>query len=148
SSNNQNPKRYERDPIYPQQLIQDLLTTASCKMYAQTEGLLLTAVKEPDQHCDLAVSEAELLITSLRGSLSTIPPDTNWPALTTLAETHGVLLLVQETFIDMGINISSGTFQLAVADCRASAEKLVTELELLLAAFAQHGIDVIPLKGP
>jgi hypothetical protein len=108
---------------------------------------ILTAVRESDEHNDVAIPEAELLIASLRDSLSAAPRCADWPALATLAETHGVLPLVHRALSAAGTEIPDD-FQRAVVNSRQSSEMLAAQLEQLLAGFAQHGIDVIPLKGP
>jgi hypothetical protein len=88
-----------------------------------------------------------LLIASLRGSLSAAPRCADWAARAALAEIHGVLPLVHRALHTAGTKIPAD-FQHTVAKSRLSTETLVAELEQLLAAFAEHGIDVIPLKGP
>ena len=108
---------------------------------------ILTAVRESDEHNDIAIPEAELLIASLRGTLSAAPQCADWAALATLAETHGVLPLVYRALTAVRAEIPPD-FQRAVASSRISTEMLAAELEQLLAGFTQHGIDVVPLKGP
>ncbi len=118
-------------------------------MYPRIEGaFILTAVTESDEHIDLVFPEAELLIACLRGSLSAAPGCADWRALATLAETHGVLPLVHRALMAAGAEIPDDHFQRALVNSRLSTEMLAAELEQLLASFAQHGIDVIPLKGP
>ncbi len=94
-----------------------------------------------------AISEAELLLHCLRGSLLSPPPDTNWPALLTLAENHSVLPFIHRALAANGAQMPD-SFLSAVRDCIASTEMLALELERLLDGFAQHGIEVVPLKGP
>ena len=61
-------------------------------MYARcVEVFGPTEVREHDQR-EHGLREAELLINTLRGSLSMIPLDVDWPEFTALAQTHGVLL--------------------------------------------------------
>jgi hypothetical protein len=118
-------------------------------MYPRIEGaFILTAVTESGGHIDLVVPEAELLIACLQGALSAAPRSTDWRVLEALAETHGVLPLVHRALTATGADTPDDHFQRAVSNSQLSTETLAVELEQLLASFAQHGIDVIPLKGP
>ena len=118
-------------------------------MYPRIEGaFILTAVTESGGHIDLVVPEAELLIACLQGALSAAPRCTDWRVLEALAETHGVLPLVHRALTATGADTPDDHFQRAVSNSQLSTETLAVELEQLLASFAQHGIDVIPLKGP
>lgn len=91
--------------------------------------------------------EAALLITCLRGLPFNLPEDTNWRALQALAQENGVLLLVYEPLLAVGADMPA-FFRDAARECRAAAESLGVALEALLQEFAEHGIEVLPLKGP
>jgi Uncharacterised nucleotidyltransferase len=91
--------------------------------------------------------EAALLIRCLRGLPLVVPPDTNWLALSGMAEENGVLAVVHELLLGMGTEMPE-SFVATAQKSRISAERLVTELEALLRRFAERGIDVLPLKGP
>jgi hypothetical protein len=91
--------------------------------------------------------EAALLITCLRGSPFLIPPDMDWPALLSLASENGVLLLLYQSLLENNATLPE-SFAAAADECRLTAESLASVLENLLNHFAEHGIDVLPLKGP
>jgi len=93
------------------------------------------------------ISSAELLILCLRGLPLDPSSYTNWHELLTLAEKHGVLPLIYQKLSECDIT-PPGFFLDAVVKSRAAAETLATELEALLANFAHHGIEIMPLKGP
>lgn len=97
---------------------------------------------------EVAIPEAELLIACLRGTVSSIPRDTDWRALIGLSETHGVLPLVYRALTASGMEIPDEYFRDVILNIHSSIEKLAEELEHLLAEFAGRGIEVIPLKGP
>ena len=92
-------------------------------------------------------AEAALLITCLRELPFDIPEDTNWGTLLGLAEQNGVLLLVYRTLLASGADMPV-FFRDAARECRAVAESLGATLEALLQGFAEHRIEVLPLKGP
>jgi hypothetical protein len=104
-----------------------------------------TAHEQEPSH-DVA-SEAALLILCLRGVPLDIPAGIDWQALQALAEQNGVLLPVYSRLMDLGANVPE-SLQQAVLAARASAEAMAAELERLLRAFQQRGIEVLPLKGP
>jgi Uncharacterised nucleotidyltransferase len=91
--------------------------------------------------------EAALLITCLRGLPFIVPQDTDWQALLDLANDNGVLLLVHRSLIETGVDLPD-FFKASVRNCREIAERFAAELEGLLQQFAEHRIDVLPLKGP
>jgi hypothetical protein len=95
----------------------------------------------------LPPDEATLLITCLRGLPFVVPPDTDWRALLSLAETHGVLPLVHQSLLDRSIEIPD-FFAAAVRESRKAAGIFAAELESLLKEFAERGIEVLALKGP
>jgi hypothetical protein len=118
-------------------------------MYPRIEEMnALPVASECDRTADSATPEAELIIACLRSSLSEVPPDTDWHALATLSEIHGVLPLVHRSLADVEREITDRYFQSAVVNSRISAERMAAELEQLLSIFAEHDIEVIPLKGP
>jgi hypothetical protein len=104
-------------------------------------------MKHPDASSEAAIPEAALLIECLRGSPLTLPPDTDWHALLALAENHGVLHLTHRALVENGVEIPE-VLLTAIRNRRSSIEVLAAQLEQLLAGFAQHSIEVIPLKGP
>jgi Uncharacterised nucleotidyltransferase len=106
-----------------------------------------TTIGHPGANNGEPIAEAQLLIACLRGSPLDLPGDTDWRALVTLAEVHGVLPLVHGALVENGAKIPE-FFLNAVRDSQAFTEILAAELERLLASFAQHRIEVIPLKGP
>ena len=93
-----------------------------------------------------AIPEAELLIECLRRSPLSAPRDIDWPTLLALCENHNVLPLVHRALVANGADLLE-SFLHAVHHSQCSAERLAAELELLLASFAQHRIEVIRLKG-
>jgi putative nucleotidyltransferase-like protein len=102
---------------------------------------------DPIAHTEETQPEAELLILCLRGFPFSVPVSIDWLALLRLAEKHSVLPLTSEALIANGAEIPA-FFQRAVEESRATTTLLAVELEHLLAKFAQHKIEVIPLKGP
>jgi hypothetical protein len=119
-------------------------------MYAHVKRAFMQSTLE---HCGdsslSAIPEAELLIECLRESPLSVSAqrDIDWPALLTLSETHTVLPLVYRALAASGAEIPQ-SFLGAILDSQRSSERLAAELEFLLAVFAQHHIEVIPLKGP
>jgi hypothetical protein len=91
--------------------------------------------------------EAALLILCLRGVVSDIPAEIDWLAFRRLAEENGVLLPVHHQLMKMDARMPL-SFQQAVSAQRAAAEGMAAELESLLKVFQEHGVDVLPLKGP
>lgn len=91
--------------------------------------------------------EAALLILCLRGVATDIPAEIDWLAFQRLAEENGVLLPAHRELRKIGAQMPA-SFQLAVSAQRAAAEGMAAELEALLKVFQEHGIDVLPLKGP
>lgn len=91
--------------------------------------------------------EAELLILCLRGVAVETPVGIDWLAFQKLAEENGVLLPVHRQLMKTGAEVP-GSFLRAVSAQRATAERMAVDLELLLKAFQERGIEVIPLKGP
>jgi hypothetical protein len=106
-----------------------------------------TTLEHSDSISPTALPEAALLIECLHESPLSAPPNIDWSMLLTLCENHGVLPLVHRALAANGTEIPQ-TFLDAVHNSRCSTERLVVELELLLASFAQHRVDVMPLKGP
>ncbi len=102
---------------------------------------------DPIAHTEETLPEAELLILCLRGSPFSVPVSVDWLALLRLAEKHGVLPLMNQALIANGAEVPA-FFLRAVEKSRAATMLLAVELEHLLAKFAQHKIEVIPLKGP
>jgi hypothetical protein len=90
---------------------------------------------------------AELLIECLRGSPLALRRDTDWGALLSLAEVHGVLPLTHRALVENGLEVPE-FFLNAVRNSQSSTEVLAAHLEQLLASFSECGIEVIPLKGP
>ncbi len=101
----------------------------------------------PIAHNEETLSEAELLILCLRGSPFSVPVSIDWLALLRLAEKHSVLPLMSEALIANGAEMPAFFLQ-AVDGSRTGTMLLAVELEHLLAKFAGHKIEVIPLKGP
>jgi hypothetical protein len=99
------------------------------------------------QNASHPVDEAALLITCLRGLPFNLPDDTNWKALLALAQENGVLLLVYRLLF-ASRDYMPGFFRDAAQECQAAAESLAAALETLLQDFTEHGIEVLPLKGP
>jgi len=99
------------------------------------------------QNASHPVDEAALLITCLRELPFNLPDDINWRALLTLAQENGVLLLVYRLLFASGAHMP-GFFRDAAQECQAVAESLAAALETLLQDFTEHGIEVLPLKGP
>jgi hypothetical protein len=95
----------------------------------------------------LAMDEAALLITCLRGLPFTVPQDMNWNSLLVLAEENGVLLLLYQALIEKDIPMPDSFIAAAVVS-RTFAQRMAGELEELLQQFAEQQIDVLPLKGP
>lgn len=91
--------------------------------------------------------EITLLILCLRGEVSDIPAEIDWLALQRLAEENGVLLPAHRWLMELGADLPD-SFQRAISAARAAAEGLASELEVLLKALQERGIEVIPLKGP
>lgn len=91
--------------------------------------------------------EAALLITCLRGLPFDVPHDTDWRELLCLAEENGVLLLLHQELLGKGVEMPAG-FTAGAQERRNHSEKVAAELERHLQQFAEHGIEVIPLKGP
>lgn len=102
---------------------------------------------DPVAHTEETLSEAELLILCLRGSPFSVPVSIDWLALLRLAEKHSILPLMSKALIANGVEMPA-FFLRAVEESRAATTLLAVELEDLLAKFAQHKIEVIPLKGP
>jgi hypothetical protein len=90
---------------------------------------------------------AALLITSLRGVPFAVPENTDWERLLDLAQANGVLLHALPPLLENGAEVP-GFFTNAARQSRVSAQRHATELEILLSGFAQHSIEVLPLKGP
>jgi Uncharacterised nucleotidyltransferase len=101
----------------------------------------------PIAHTEETLPEAELLILCLCGSPFSVPASVDWLALLKLAEKHSVLPLMNEALIANGAAMPA-FFLRAVEESRAATTLLAVELEHLLAKFAQHKIEVMPLKGP
>ena len=91
--------------------------------------------------------EAALLITCFRDMPIVVAHDTDWQTLARMARENGVLPLVHQTLAETGSEMPE-CFQVAARSSRNAAETLASELELLLQCFAEHGIEVLPLKGP
>lgn len=106
-----------------------------------------TTLEHSDSNSPAAFPEAALLIACLHECQLSAPSDIDWPVLLTLCKNHGVLPLVYRALAANGTEIPQ-TFLDAVHDSHRSTERLAVELELLLASFAQHRVEVIPLKGP
>jgi hypothetical protein len=106
-----------------------------------------TTLEHSGSNSAAALPEVALLIGCLRESPLSASPDIDWPMLLTLCENHRVLPLVHRALAANGAEIPQ-TFLDAVHDSQCSTERLAVELELLLTSFAQHRIEVIPLKGP
>lgn len=102
---------------------------------------------DPKHGPSLAMDEAALLITCLRGLPFVIPQDMNWTALLTLAEENGVLLLLHQTLLETGIAMPA-PFTTVAAECQAFAELAAADLEELLQHFSEQNIEVMSLKGP
>jgi hypothetical protein len=77
-----------------------------------------------------------------------IPTNLNWPALLTLAEQHAVLALVYPHLAPHAPIEITAAITAAWKSSWFHAHLLASELESLLAAFAQAGIEVMPIKGP
>lgn len=91
--------------------------------------------------------EAALLIACLRDPQFIVPQDTDWHALLELAAAHGVLLLVNQAFLEYDTAVPSFVAA-AVREHMDGAKKLAAALEDLLKQFAARSIEVLPLKGP
>lgn len=91
--------------------------------------------------------EAALLILCLRRVKLDIPTEIDWAALQHLAEENGVLIPLHHRLTELNADVP-GSFQQAVSAVRAAAEGMAAELESLLKAFREFGIEVLPLKGP
>lgn len=104
-----------------------------------------TAPRRPFPH--EPADEAALLITCLRGLPYLVPEDLDWRVLLGLARENGVLLLLQQSLLAAGADIPE-FFQEAARECRAFAEWLADELEVLLRDLWDLRIEVSPLKGP
>lgn len=102
--------------------------------------------EDDDAQHDTASAPA-LLITCLRGAPFVISPDTDWQALLSLAEAHGVSLVLAQIFHEKQIE-TPAFFTAAVRERTAVTEALASELENLLNQFAERQIEVLPLKGP
>ena len=109
--------------------------------------LLNESAERLRQKASHPVDEAALLITCLRGLPFDLPDDTDWRALLALAQENGVLLLVYRSLRASGAHMS-GFFEDVARECQAVAESLAATLEALLQDFTEHGIEVLPLKGP
>lgn len=101
---------------------------------------------DPSQNSEPLLA-AELLVHCLRGSQLAVAPNTDWQELLRLAEKHGVLPLIHRTLSTHEIDMPDFFIRAAIA-CRAAIETLSENLACILAGFAQHGIAVMPLKGP
>ncbi len=88
--------------------------------------------------------EAEFLLASLGQGGVSAPAGLDWDALLLLAESHGVLPLLQASRPSQ-LPVS---FVNRVRDRCALSLSLTRELEGLLEQFERHKIDVMPLKGP
>ncbi len=91
--------------------------------------------------------EAALLILCLRGVAVDTPAGIDWLAYQRLAEENGVLLPVHQQLKEMSAEMPV-SFRRVVSAQRAAAEEMAAELESLLKVFQEHGIEVLPLKGP
>jgi hypothetical protein len=88
--------------------------------------------------------EADFLLASLRQRGVPVPPALDWNALLLLAESHGVLPLLQVSQPGQ----LPATFADRVRDRCAYSLSLSCELEDLLEQFEKYKIEVMPLKGP
>jgi hypothetical protein len=88
--------------------------------------------------------EADFLLASLRQRGVSAPPALDWDALLLLAESHGVLPLLQVSQ-QAQLPVTFGT---RVRERCALSLSLTRELEDLLEQFEKHKIEVMPLKGP
>jgi len=91
--------------------------------------------------------ETALLILCLRGVAVETPAGIDWLAFQKLAEENGVLLPVHRQLTKTSAEMS-GSFQRAVSAQRAAAERMAADLESLLKALHERGIELLPLKGP
>ena len=91
--------------------------------------------------------EAALLIDLASGGVSMPAPGADWAVLGSLAKENGVLAHVYRALLQSGAEIPE-SFAQAAREENAAATSLAEELCTLLALFAQHAIDVLPLKGP
>jgi hypothetical protein len=110
-------------------------------------GVPATEIQSASTEPGPAPDEAALLITCLRGLSFTVPNDTNWDTLLRLALNHGVLPIVYKSLLESGVEMPA-FFADAARESRISAEDRASELEHLLADFAEQDIEVLPLKGP
>jgi hypothetical protein len=88
--------------------------------------------------------EAEFLLATLRQTGAGVPSTLDKPALLQLAESHGVFMLFCHAF---PAELPEDFASQARSQWAASA-RLANELKALLQEFSQHGIAVLPLKGP
>jgi len=88
--------------------------------------------------------EAAFLLDVLRNTAVDTPPSIDWNRLLLLAETHGVLPVFCSNYPGILSELIIKSFR---RDWASSAF-LAGELELILALFSRHDIDVLPLKGP
>jgi hypothetical protein len=109
---------------------------------------LVTAPKEiAVQPPHVFAFEAALLILCLRGAALEVPTGIDWAVLQRLAEENGVLLPVHQRLTELDVE-TPASFQRAVSIARAAAEGMAAELESLLKALRERGVEVLPLKGP
>jgi Uncharacterised nucleotidyltransferase len=92
-------------------------------------------------------AEVALLITSLRGLPFDVPRDTDWNVLLQLATANGVLSLLHQSLSEKAVAMPE-SFTAAARESRDTAETFAAGLKDLLQHFAEHAIEVIPLKGP
>lgn len=91
--------------------------------------------------------EAALLILCLRGAAVEVPEAIDWRSLRSLAEENGVLLPLDNRLTELGTCLPD-SFHLAALAARAAADSMAAQLEFLLGAFHERGIETLPLKGP
>jgi len=91
--------------------------------------------------------EAALLIDLIGGGAPQPAPSTNWNLLRHIATENGVLAHAFQSLVASGTSIPD-SFAKSARDSEAANMRLAMELHSLLALFARHNIDVLPLKGP
>jgi hypothetical protein len=89
-------------------------------------------------------AETEFLLATLRRTGSSVPPTLDWPAFFQLAESHGLFMLFCH---DFPAELPAEIAEQARSQWTSSAF-LAGELKSLLREFSQHGIELMPLKGP
>jgi hypothetical protein len=104
----------------------------------------------------VSVPEFDLVLECLRRSLHATPPspsqpvpeNIDWPALQALAKRHAVIPLVFPYLAPLAPPHAIEPLATAFHSSWAYAQTLATELEYVLAAFDQAGIESMPFKGP